>query len=243
MATRKSANKIVDFVLGLYEPRSVVDVGASGGLFIKEFLDRGIEDVMGIDGPWIPDELVCIPKNKFVRRDFNSPLGLDRKFDMAICLEVLEHLNKDPAISILNEIAGISDVILFSAAIPGQGGTHHVNEQWPSFWAEKLEMLGFKVIDIRPYLWNDNNILPWYRQNIILYAREPFYEQIKTRLERYTLKEPINLIHPEMLYFGLFSNKGGFFTHFIERVNVFISRATRWYLFRRNREMYFPKDK
>jgi hypothetical protein len=62
-------------------------------------------------------------------------------------------------------------VVLFSAAIPLQGGDHHVNEAWQSHWAECFALHGFEVYDvIRPQIWDNDRIPFWYRQNLLLMA-------------------------------------------------------------------------
>jgi hypothetical protein len=62
-------------------------------------------------------------------------------------------------------------VVLFSAAIPGQGGYGHVNEQWPGYWARMFDECGYGVSDaLRWAIWNDERVEPWYRQNLLLCA-------------------------------------------------------------------------
>src|SRR5262249_44228426 len=62
-------------------------------------------------------------------------------------------------------------VVLFSAAIPGQGGTHHVNEQWPVFWQHLFSRHDYTRLDpFRLQLAFDARVEPCYRQNIVLFA-------------------------------------------------------------------------
>lgn len=98
----------------------------------------------------------------------------------------------------MDNLTSFSDVILFSAAIPNQGGTHHVNEQWPSYWAEKFLARGFVPADcIRFKLWNDKNISFWYRQNLIIFVRKNALHKYPM-LEREVSKPLPDAVHPEL---------------------------------------------
>ena len=66
------------------------------------------------------------------QRDLAQPLQIDRRFDLALSLEVAEHLPPECGSEFVQTLTDLSSVILFSAAIPFQGGTDHLNEQWPS---------------------------------------------------------------------------------------------------------------
>src|SRR5690606_6408407 len=92
---------------------------------------------------------------------------------MAISLEVAEHLPEDAADIFVDSLTKHASVILFSAAIPQQGGQNHLNEQWPNYWNEKFRKKGFQAFDIlRNKFWENENVRWWYRQNMMLYARE-----------------------------------------------------------------------
>jgi hypothetical protein len=88
---------------------------------------------------------------------------LDRKYDLAICLEVAEHLPVSSAGTLVDSITRASDLILFSAAIPLQTGTHHINEQWQDYWAALFDQRGFVASDIvRPAIWGRPDVRWWY---------------------------------------------------------------------------------
>ena len=70
------------------------------------------------------------------------------------------------------DLVALAPVVLFSAAIPGQGGTDHINEQWQDYWARLFAKHDYVALDfLRLKFWNDSRIEWWYRQNIILYVR------------------------------------------------------------------------
>ena len=98
----------------------------------------------------------------------------------------------------MDNITAFSNVILFSAAIPGQGGTHHVNEQWPSYWIEKFRARGCLPVDcIRPILWNSNDVLWWYRQNLLFFVKEESLDNYPA-LKAEAGKPVLDAVHPEL---------------------------------------------
>ena len=237
----KSAEVIVSFIENLYNPTSVVDIGASGGLFLTKFMKYDVKDILGVDGPWVSDENIMVPKEKFKRLDFTKPFSIGRKFDLAICLEVLEHLNENAAKSVLKELTLLSDIVLFSAAAPGQGGTHHTNEQWPSYWAKEFKKYGFKYIDLRQYIWNENDILPWYRQNMMIYLRDTHYNDFLNKLNGFKSENPLPVIHPDMTYLSLLSiEKNSLFLRFLVYVGTLLTRVARTYAILKKSEKPTP---
>ena len=172
-ATRHSAHTILSLVLDGAPPiASAVDIGCGVGTWLSVLHERGVHDIQGIDGPWVQKELLKIPPGRFASCDLSQPIDMPRRFDLAISLEVAEHLPESKADSFVDALTGLADIVLFSAAIPGQGGTTHVNEQWQNYWAEKFSARGYEVHDIvRPAVWDDDRIPVWYRQNTLLFAK------------------------------------------------------------------------
>ena len=146
--SRRSAQEIVPLIVDMLNPKSVVDVGCGLGTWLEIFLDQGIDDILGIDGSWVNTELLKIPEEKFFKFDLKNPLFIDRKFDLAISLEVIEHLPPDCADIFIESLIRLSPVILFSAAIPHQGGDNHVNERWPTYWVDLFKKKDYVVTDI-----------------------------------------------------------------------------------------------
>ena len=188
--TRESAQVVVPLVYELVRPASVLDVGCATGTWLAEWCNAGVPDVLGIDGDYVNRSELQIPLNDFAPVDLQLPFALGRRFDLVQTLEVAEHLDEERADAFVESLARHGDVILFSAAIPGQGGTHHVNEQWPSYWAEKFGKAGYTAYDvIRPGIWDDDRVQFWYRQNMLLFARGRDFDGAATRLD---------LVHPQM---------------------------------------------
>lgn len=196
-----SAREIVPLLLELFAVRSVVDVGCGDGGWLAVFRASGVDEILGVDGPWIDDDLLKIDRARFTRGRLDEPLPIDRRFDLAMSLEVAEHLAPDKADPFVAELTRLAPIVLFGAAVPGQGGLHHVNEQWPSYWAELFAARGYVPIDaIRLKVWHDPNVTWWYKQNMLLYATRdaiashPRLADAAARVPT----EPPALIHPDL---------------------------------------------
>ena len=187
-----AAREIIPIVLEFIDVSSVVDIGCGLGTWAKVAEENGVKDFLGIDGADLQQEDLKIPKQNFLFSDLTKTLTLDRKYDLAICLEVVEHLPEAAADNIVSSLVQASDYILFSAAIPGQGGQNHLNEQWPSYWIKKFEPYGYLFYDcIRPRIWKNENVETWYRQNIFIVS--------KPKVEGFTpMAEFSDIVHPEV---------------------------------------------
>jgi SAM-dependent methyltransferase len=167
----RSAMVILPLVISKVAPHSIVDVGCGSGTWLGAAEELGVHDYQGYDGS--QSRQLRIPKERFAVADLTRPLQPSRRFDLAICCEVGEHLPAESAATLVGSLAAFSDVILFSAAIPGQGGTHHVNEQWPAYWQALFRARSYWAYDfIRPQIWNDERVEWWYRQNTVLYVAD-----------------------------------------------------------------------
>ena len=198
---RESASRIVPLLVELIEPKSVVDVGCGTGTWLAAFEDAGISDVLGIDTAGVGDSLE-IPKTKFVIQDVSRPLAVSRTFDLALCLEVAEHLPPSSAGTLIASLTQLAPVIVFSAAIPFQGGNHHVNEQWPDYWWKLFVEHDFVAIDcLRPRVWRYELDAWWYAQNMMLYVREDLTgrDSFSAESSFFSSGRPNRIVHPELL--------------------------------------------
>lgn len=201
----KSAKHIVPLVQSIVNPRSVLDVGCGVGAFLKEFEKIGVEDVLGIDNTIASQEFLQIKKDKIKQCDICKPLELSKKFDLVISLEVGEHLDPQCSDTYVTNLTAAGNIILFSAAIPGQGGTHHVNEQWPEYWARIFERHGFKAVDcVRPIIWNSKDIDPIYAQNTLLYVKNENLDKLnlKSIQDPNIATVPLSLVHPRLYLYS-----------------------------------------
>lgn len=187
---QSSAAVVAPLVYDLIHPETVIDVGCGEGHWAKAFEVLGCE-AHGIDGPWGGQMLAA---GQFHPWDLNAPLPGDgyAQRDLVISLEVAEHLPPERAVSFVADLCAFQPkAILFSAAIPGQTGTGHINCRWQSYWAGLFAERGYcnAVRSLRWQLWDDGRVEPWYRQNMVLYERTLTSEE---------QSGPMDVVHPEI---------------------------------------------
>jgi hypothetical protein len=171
----RAADRVVSAILGLVGPvRSVVDLGGGTGAWCRAFKTKGVERVLCLDHPDARSAGLLIDEREFRGLDLAKESPNPIPADLAISVEFAEHVSAARVEWVVNFLTQSARVILFSAAVPGQGGIAHVNEQWPSFWAQQFGHRGFTQLDvIRPLIVADEMIPYWYRQNLFLYAADP----------------------------------------------------------------------
>jgi hypothetical protein len=182
------------------EFRSVVDFGCSVGIWLDVARRLGATKTLGIEGHWISRADLVNQQIDLLTIDLESRVVLNEMYDLAISLEVAEHLSVARAQSFVEDICKSSKFVLFAAAVPFQDGDLHVNEQFASYWARLFRQHGYRYIDaIRPTIWDDDNIPFWYRQNIILYVHESEYTRISAAVataSEETQEGCLDLVHP-----------------------------------------------
>ena len=200
----KSAKKYASCLFEIYQPKSVVDVGCGRGTWLKAFKEAGAENVVGMDGPWNSQQSMVEQYIVFYPFDLNRPIKSpdNQKFDLAISLEVAEHLKESSAISFVRSLTNLADAILFSAAFTAQGGINHINEKPHTYWAETFHLYGFVPFDIfRPNFWGHENIEFWYQQNAFLYVLKGsalHREMIANGLQEISNIAFMDCIHPRL---------------------------------------------
>ncbi len=197
----KSAKEIVPMVMDLINPSSVIDFGCGNGSFLYVLKKNGVRDICGIDGPWIKKEQLLINENEFVVKNLEKFKPDVKQFDLAISLEVAEHLSENAAEKFIKNITSQSPIILFSAAIPLQGGVNHLNEQWQTYWIEIFKKNGYTPFDyFRKKLWDNKNVSFWFAQNMFLFINNDFLKKdlkLKGKLSDIG-SLPESIIHPQL---------------------------------------------
>jgi SAM-dependent methyltransferase len=151
--------------------RSVLDVGCGRGVWLAWWLRHGASEVIGVDGSYVDSEQLAISRSAFRALDVSAPFSLGRQFDLVQSLEVAEHLDESCADAFIANLVAHGTLILFSAAVPGQGGEHHVNEQPWEYWRQKFAAREFELFDfVRPRARDDHSIYFCYRFNSFLFA-------------------------------------------------------------------------
>lgn len=199
LAFHGDADIILEYVLKLINVNSSIDVGCALGTWMYSLRKLGVDKVKGLDytfeGKRVND---LFSEECLIIHDLNnSPYFSDTRYDLALCLEVAEHIDNPD--NVVETLVNLSDVILWSAAIPGQGGEGHVNEQYPSYWQDKFNKYDYVFLDIvRPYIWNNKNIFKWYRQNTLLIVKKDKADDIMQRYYNlHITNKMLDVIHPE----------------------------------------------
>lgn len=167
----ESAKQVVPLIVKMYSPKSVLDIGGGVGAWCKAFEEHGINAVC-VDGNYVKNP-IC---NKFITADLENDnlenINLPNA-DLLLCLEVAEHLPESRAQSFVKELCVLSNTIVFSAAIKGQGGTNHINEQPHEYWHNLFAQNGFTKQDVlRLAVAGCDNVEWWYKQNIFTYTKK-----------------------------------------------------------------------
>jgi glycosyltransferase involved in cell wall biosynthesis len=201
--SRSSARVILPLLLELLQskPQSVIDVGCGVATWLGVFQELGIEDCLGVDGDYVDPKMLQIPVSQFMAADLRQPLAIDRQFSLAMSLEVAEHLPADCAEGFVHTLTELAPIVLFSAAIPFQGGTDHIHERWPSYWVNLFQARGYVVIDcFRHKIWQHPEVEPWYAQNILLFVQQdqlPAYPALQREYNNTNLLH-LTRVHPRI---------------------------------------------
>ncbi|MBM4343277.1 MAG: methyltransferase domain-containing protein [Deltaproteobacteria bacterium] len=168
-----SAQRVAHWLAGWYKPKSVVDFGCAQGAWLAAWQVAGADDVVGVDGDYVDRAALRIDGDRFLARDLAQPIDLGRRFDVVQSVEVAEHLPASAAEGFVATLCRHGEIVLFSAAPPGQGGEHHVNERPYAWWRDLFAARGYRLYDcVRPQLVGDAQVQPWYRYNVFLYVHD-----------------------------------------------------------------------
>lgn len=201
IATR-SANVIVPILMDALQPSSVADFGCGRGPWLQVWKNAGVASVLGIDGEYVDRSDLAIDPTEFTARDLGATIDLARHFDLVESLEVAEHLPESRARGFVADLCRHGDMVLFSAAPPGQGGEHHINEQPYAYWRGFFTELGYEAFDfIRPQIEGRREVAPWYRYNTLLYVNRDHVESLPEAVRATWLSQasPIRDVSP-LLY-------------------------------------------
>jgi hypothetical protein len=199
-----SAKIYASYLSNFLVPKTVVDVGCGRGTWLKAFHEIGAKKLVGFDGAWNTQSAMVEKSISFNACDLNKPISVNNseRFDLAISLEVAEHIEPSSALTFVTSLTNLSDIVLFSAAFTGQGGKSHINERKHTDWANQFISLNYEPFDIfRQVFWADDRIPFWYRQNVFLYVHKDSdaYDTIKSKnIASLSNIAFMDCIHPEL---------------------------------------------
>jgi SAM-dependent methyltransferase len=158
------------FIAEKHQPRSVLDIGCGIGAYLQLFGQHGATRLFGVDG--IPPEAAALERGAYRMLDLAQPLALEGMFDLAICVEVAEHMPPGAdSVLIDNILRHTAGTIIFSAAAPGQPGVGHINCRDIGYWLGLFAARGWF-----PQLTDSMGMralatFSWFRRNLVLLRR------------------------------------------------------------------------
>jgi SAM-dependent methyltransferase len=180
----RSARRVIAMLRGLLDApvASVLDVGCGAGAWLVAWKEQGCE-VFGVDGAHVSPDALIIDASEFRAHDLRLAMDLGRRFALVQCLEVAEHLPAAAAPVLVASLCRHADLVLFSAAPPGQGGESHLNEQPYAYWRDHFAAHGYTLYDpLRRRILRDDGIMPWYRYNTFVFLRDDGAPELHRRL-------------------------------------------------------------
>jgi trans-aconitate methyltransferase len=194
-----SARAILAVVNMLVSPKSVVDVGCGIGTWLKVWRDLGVENIVGIDGDYVNRRNLLIPAERFTPMNLAAPVKVEGAYDLVQSLEVGEHLPEQSSEAFVAFLCSLGPIVLFSAALPYQGGTDHINEQWPDFWAELFKKQGYVTVDaIRDRVWTNPDVAYYYAQNALLFVKAEVLDSLHPIIRQSVVSSlgTLSRVHP-----------------------------------------------
>jgi SAM-dependent methyltransferase len=219
----QSAQRLLPTLQAQLPVRSVLDVGCGAGAWLSAWRGLGIEDIVGLDGGYVDPSRLLIPRAAFRAVDLAEPFACGRRFDLVQSLEVAEHLPPSMSDRFVANLVEHGDVVLFSAAPPGQGGDHHVNEQAYGAWRRRFGAHGYQCIDyLRPRIAAVAGIEPWYRYNIFLYVHRAKLASLAAPLRAAIVPDSAELLDRSPL---LYRCRKAAIRHLPVRVNTLLAKV------------------
>jgi SAM-dependent methyltransferase len=200
----RSASALVPILSESLTIGSVLDLGCGQGAWLKVWKDDGVGDVMGVDGPYVDPENLLFGREQFRALDLSVKIRLDREFDLVQCLEVAEHLPPESSETLVDNLVAHGSLLLFSAAPPGQGGEHHVNERPHDFWRDLFLARGYVLLDfLRPRLAGRSDVEAWYRYNTFLFVSRQRLDSLPEALRVTALDDQAEIPRVEPIAYRL----------------------------------------
>ncbi len=197
-----SARVVLPILFHYFKPESIVDVGSGRGTWLKAAAECGVKEILGLDGDYVERDALLIDARNFQACNLAERIDLPKRFELAISVEVAEHLPFHRSESFVADLVRLSDLVLFSAALPYQGGTDHINEQWLEFWAILFRRHGYVACDLfRSRIWGNKSVEYWYSQNLMLFCKQDIAANLFPA-ETIAADRPLSFVHPLVFVFN-----------------------------------------
>jgi cyclopropane fatty-acyl-phospholipid synthase-like methyltransferase len=194
-----TAKRVLRLVYDKIKFGSVLDIGCGRGLWLAVAAELGAAEIIGIEGPWIEAQATYVCLDNILTQDLELGFNLNRSFDLVMSIEVGEHLSAPAADTFVTSLVRHGHFILFSAAIPFQPGTGHINCQFPDYWANLFAKHGYQPLDfIRRAIWSDRSTHVWIRQNVIAFVSAEFMLNNPWARETSASSGPLSIVHPDL---------------------------------------------
>ena len=201
------ANRLATWIKENINPKKVVDIGCGPGTYVYSLRDNGI-NAYGYD---IDDRVDG--------KDYLKKLSLfeiNDKSDVVICLEVAEHIETSLSDSIVDSIIrNVNDdgIIIWTAAIPGQGGVGHINCQKKEYWEEKFISRGFHrdcaiESNLLEYI-RSGPYMGWFLQNLMVFkdVYDSFFDKLDSEDIFFTIVGAMDGVNHDNTFKYAFKNK------------------------------------
>lgn len=197
-----SARKIISILRQSCLITSVLDVGCARGTWLREWSRAGIASIHGVDGDYVKRNSLLVPPDTFTAVNLAEDFDLKCRFDLVQSLEVAEHLPQAVSRRFIETLINHSSgLVLFSAAVPGQGGEQHINEQPYEYWRALFRDFDYYPVDIvRPEVLGQKDVSYWYRYNTMLYVRGDSMAKLSVPARRHAVPigQPIPDVSPRL---------------------------------------------
>lgn len=203
----QSAYIILSYIKNYLKVNSIIDFGCGAGTWCLAAKNLGVSMIYGIDSNSLSRAQSNDCTINYIQSDIGKKMPLLPKFDLTISVEVGEHISENDSDAYITNLVNASNIILFSAAVPGQEGLHHINEQPLSYWVKKFKKHHFELVDsLRGVFWNNSSVEIWYRNNIVFFAHEESVSWLTNALPK---PQPIvDFIHPQLFERKIIKYKG-----------------------------------
>ena len=195
----RSALAVLPLILSQLKITSALDVGCGAAAWLSGYQRLGVADLLGIDGDYVDRSLLMVDAARFQPRNITQAFDLGRQFDIVQCLEVAEHVPPATSATLVDNIVRHSKCVLFSAAVPGQGGEDHINERSYAYWRDLFAERGYRLFDfVRPPIQQNSEIESWYRYNLLFFVHDSLIASLPAAISRCRVadSEPVPDIAP-----------------------------------------------